>query len=68
MGTHIYLREKVGKLLRDRAQRYKHELEDPEDLNEVIRLLVFEADRARRLDAALVDGGREAVASVIHDR
>ncbi len=51
----VYLREDIHQLLRDRRQEYAEQMADPDDLNELIRLLVADADRARALDASIAE-------------
>lgn len=51
----VFLREKVVNLLEDRKHRYEDMMEDPDDLTELIRLIVADADRAHRLDRAVLE-------------
>lgn len=51
----VYLRDEVEQLLRDRFRRYEGEMQDPENLSELIRLIVADADRARRLEDKIAE-------------
>lgn len=45
-----YLRQDIEQLLRDRRHRYADRMADPDDLNELLRLIIMDADRAHQLD------------------